>query len=159
MVKKSQQTNQWAIVLMSRDLQLIIAPWIWADNNQLNRAMPNRDDVVVGGVSQTGSGSKLVAIRRFTGVLIDDARALFTGDMTAPAKATVTFLHPFDAACVVAPPTTHDVTSVRAQRRLTTASSGRPQRTYTHTHTHTHSTFRMRCSASYKPTCNTDSSP
>ena len=80
---------------------------------------------MVDGVRQTGSGSELVAMRRFAGVLIDDARALFTRDVTARAEPTVAFLHPLHAACVVAPPTTHDVTSVGSQRRFPADSAGR----------------------------------
>jgi len=95
----------------------------------LDNAVPNWDDVVVGGVEQTGSGSdELVAKRRrLAGVLIDDARALLAGHVTAPAEPTVALLHPHHAPRVVATPTTHDVTSVRSQRRLPAVPTGRSQ--------------------------------
>jgi len=60
------------------------------------------------------SGSNVVAKRRFTGVLIDDTWAFFTGNVTAPAELTVALLHCFHSSRIVATPTTHDVTAVRS---------------------------------------------
>jgi len=91
--------------------------------------------VVVGGVEQTGSGSdgrrrrQVVARRRLACVLVDDARALPAGHVTAPAEPAVALVDAHDAPRVVATPTAHDVTAVRPQRRLAAPASGRAQRT------------------------------
>ena len=105
----------------------------------LDGSVSNRDGVVVvvvGGVEQTGSGSdgrrrrrQVVARRRLAGVLVDDARALPAGHVTAPAEPAVALVDAHDAPRVVATPTAHDVTAVRPQRRLAAPASGRAQRT------------------------------
>ena len=92
--------------------------------------------VVVGGVERTGSGSDLVAKRRrwLAGVLVGESRALLTGDLAAPAEATVAPVDADHPASVVASTAAHHVAAVGTARRLATQSTGRPQRTCTRTH-------------------------